>query len=84
MVEFNFEKYFSGIKPKKITSPTAPSKKQSPKISDPEKNKPRKNRFNVKKKNWRKDVISFEIFILIIFIFLPVILYFTDKVTFNF
>ena len=31
MVEFNFEKYFSGIKPKKITSPTAPNKKQSPK-----------------------------------------------------
>ena len=62
MVEFNFEKYFSGIKPKKITSPTAPSKKQSPKISKPEKNKPRKNRFNVKKKNWRKDVITFEIF----------------------
>ena len=58
-------------------------------LTSPNKNKnlspkPRKKRFNYKEKNWRRDIISVEIFILIIFIFLPVIFYITGHMKFNF
>jgi len=70
------------------------NKKESKNINDSKPNntieqknnipKLRKNRFSYKKKNWRRDIISMEIFLLIIFIFLPVIFYITGHMKFNF
>ena len=45
--------------------------------------KPRKKRFNYKEKNRRRDIISFEILILLLFIFLPVIFYLTGHMEFD-
>ena len=55
--------------------------KPSPKKLTP---KPRKQRFNYKEKNWRKDVIYIEILILILFVFFPVLFYITGHMKFNF
>ena len=45
--------------------------------------KPRKKRFNYKEKNMRRDIISLEILILLLFIFLPVIFYLTGHMEFD-
>lgn len=54
----------------------SPSKKVSP--------KPRKKRFNYKEKNWRKDFIYFEVLILLLFVFFPVLFYLTGHLEFDF
>ena len=45
---------------------------------------PRKKRFNYKKKNWRRDMISLEILIFLVLIFLPVVFYVTGHMEFDF
>jgi len=46
--------------------------------------KPRKNRYFVKKKDWRKDVITLELTLLVVFIFTLILLYFLDDIEYNF
>ena len=65
--------------PKKKEEPPKLENKTEKKLTP----KPRKKRFKYKKKNWRRDVISLELLILIVFIFLPVVFYVTGHMEFN-